>query len=216
LKKIISIITIVFSLAIAAVSQPPQAAATPEKPAAVYADLVKKVAAGDTSVDFKAMRMAYTETDDYSSYGMDSATRSKMFQLLDQKKYKEALDVAADELKTNYVEMNAHIVSSIAYRGLGETAKADFHKAVYLGLVNSVVVGVTGDSAKSAYTVISVPEEYVIVSALGLRRSGQALQNENGHKYDVLTVMDPETNKTRSLYFNIDIVWKGYDKLFKN
>jgi hypothetical protein len=105
---------------------------------------------------------------------------------------------------------------AVAYRESGNNEKFDFHKAVYLGLVNSILAGADGKSAKTAYVVINVAEEYALLRALGLNRGDQALRTEDGHKFDVLTVTDPKNNdQKREVWFNIDAVWKGYEKMFK-
>ena len=54
-----------------------------------YKDLVSKAKAGDTSVDFKAMRIAYSNTKVYSPYGGDRKGRTAVFASLDKKNYKE-------------------------------------------------------------------------------------------------------------------------------
>lgn len=178
-----------------------------------YAKLLDKLKGGDTKIDFKALRMAYTQTKDYSAYGIDGQVRSKMFELLDQKKYAEAVKAAEDVLKTNYVEMNAHFVAWIAHEELKNTEKSAFHKQVFNGLVESILAGADGKTPKTAFTVICVPEEYVILSVLKIRRTSQSVVNEDGHKYDLLVVTDPETKAEGKIYFNIDIVWKGYEKM---
>lgn len=178
-----------------------------------YAEILKKLQDGDTKIDYKALRMAYTKTDDYSAYGINADKRASMFKALENKKYKDALKIADEVLKTNYTEMNAHFVSSVANEGLKETAKSEFHKKVFFGLINSILNGADGKSANTAYVVISVPEEYVVIAFLGLERTKQALVEENGSKYDILTVVNPDKNEPFKLYFNIDIVFKGYEKI---
>lgn len=188
---------------------------TETKPTAKdYENLLAKLKSGDTRIDYKALRMAYTETEDYSPYGIDADERTAIFKALNDKKYKDVIKAADKVLAANYVEMNAHYASAVANGELGDTKKADFHKAVFLGLIDSIVRGKDGKTAKTAYEVICVPEEYMLLNYFGYRRGSQALANENGSKFDILTVTDPEKNETFKLYFNIDIVWKGYEKVF--
>lgn len=181
---------------------------------AAYPDLLAKLKEGDTKIDYRALRMAYTQTKEYSPYGTGSDETTPMFKALNDKKYKDALKLAEEILKDNYVEMNSHYVASLAHESLGNKEKAEFHKAVFLGLVNSIIGGKDGKSAKTAYEVISVPEEYVIVNILKYQRGSQSLVNEDGHKFDVLTVTHRETKETVRLYFNVDLVFKGYEKIF--
>lgn len=215
LMKRIVFITLV--LILSGVATFAQTSPTPQQGAdkkATYDELLAKLKAGDTSIDFRALRISYTETKQYSPYGTDSEQRRKLFKAVNDKKYKDALKVADEILDTNYVDMNAHMGASISYRELGDETKAEFHKAVFRGLVESILNGADGKSPQTAYVVICVPEEYVIVNYLGYQRGSQALVNKEGHQFDVLTVTDPDRGKSVELYFNIDFVWKGYDKIF--
>jgi hypothetical protein len=184
-----------------------------KSPSKTYEALLSKLKDGDTTIDYKALRMSYTETKDYSSYGTDPELRSKLFKANADKKYSDAISIADIILKTNYVDINAHFVAYIAHRESGDAKKSKFHKAVFDGLVNSILNGADGKSAKTAFTVICVPEEYVVINFLGYKRGSQALVVEDGHRFDILTVTD-DANTTHKLYFNIDIVWKGYEKMF--
>jgi hypothetical protein len=58
---------------------------------------------------------------------------------------------------------------------------------------------------KTAFSVISVREEYMVVNYLGYKAAGsQVLAREEGKTFDKLTVEDPATKKKFDLYFNID------------
>ena len=55
---------------------------TGTKPAGnTYDQLLAKLKAGDTGIDYKALRMSYTETKDYSTYGVDPDERSSYLKL---------------------------------------------------------------------------------------------------------------------------------------
>jgi Domain of unknown function (DUF4919) len=111
--------------------------------------------------------------------------------------------------------MDAQIAASLAYAGSGDTAKGDFHKAVYLGLVNSILDSGDGKTPDTAYVVISTHEEYVTLRALGLQPAGQALSNAGVHAFDIMTATDPKTKTQQKIYFNIDISWKAETEMFK-
>ncbi len=179
-----------------------------------YEELLKKLKAGDASIDFKALRIAYTDTDDYTPLGCKDG-RDELFKAFNEKKYKEAVKFAEKVMETCYIEMNAHYIASISHSELKNQEKSEFHKKVYLNLVKSIITDGDGKSAKTAWTVISVDEEYAVLSALGFRRTVQSLINENGSKYDVLEAFNIENKEeTAKFYFNVDIVFKGYSKMF--
>lgn len=180
-----------------------------------FKTLVAKLKGGDTTVDFKAMRMASADSKEEDAGEADRELRSKALEAINSKKYEAASKAAEKALQTGYVDIEMHLVMAVANRELGDSKKFEFHKAAYLGLLNSILDGADGKSAKTAYVVISVSEEYSVLGALGLARGSQSLRNEGGHAYDVLSVTDPKTKATQNVWFNIDIVWKGYEKIFK-
>ena len=182
---------------------------------AAYNELVAKIKGGDTSIDFKALRIAFTHTKNYSPYGGDRDGQKILFAAIDKKNYKDAVKKAEELLKDDYVDMDAHVGASLAYRGLGENDKADIHKNIYLGLVNSIIKSGDGKTASTAYVVISTHEEYITLRALGLASGDQSLQHLDGHTFDVLTATDPKTKESLKVFFNIDISWKAETEIFK-
>ena len=211
MKKLISILVI--TLSICAVSY----AQTDNKPAnnvsvTIYSQLLEKLKAGDTKIDYKAIRVAFTDTKEFSPLG--AQTDYKLFAMVEKKKFKDAIKVAAEKLESNYVDIDAHLVCAISYAETKNQAKADFHKAVYLGLINSILSGADGKGAKTAFVVLSIGEENSVLRALGLIKADQALINENGKKFDVIGVTDAKTKEASKVYFNIDLLWKGYDNMF--
>lgn len=134
----------------------------------------------------------------------------EMFQALSGKDYKKAVEKADIVLASEFVDMNAQFVEFIAYRELQDSKRSDFHKAVFDGLLRSITDSADGKSLKTAYVVISVDEEYVVLRVLGLTPSQQSVVHDDGHSYDVLEAKDPKANQTVRLYFNVDIPFKHY------
>jgi hypothetical protein len=203
----------VFAAAMTAYSQKPTA--TPDASSGPkYEDLLTKLKGGDTKIDYRALRIAYSNTKDASPYGADRQAESAMNKALNEKRYKDAIKSADTVLKDTFVNSNAHAVESIAYRELGDADKADFHKAVYLGLINSIIASGDGKTQDTAFVVISTEEEYSVMYALGYSAGGQSLQHGKEHMFDVLHGSDSKTGATVDVYFNIDIVWAMESKMF--
>jgi outer membrane protein assembly factor BamD (BamD/ComL family) len=78
-----------------------------------YEEMLGKLKKGDFTIDFVKLRLAYTETKDFSPYG-GSAERSAMFQAFNKKEYKDALKAAEKILDTNFVDLNAQYVAAIS------------------------------------------------------------------------------------------------------
>lgn len=180
-----------------------------------FAKMLSQLKGGDTKLDYKALRLASVDSKSKEAGQPDDDEYKKAVEAYNAKKYKAAIAAGEKALAEGYIGMDAHLLVALAYRESGNNEKSAFHEAVYLGLVNSVLTGADGKSAKTAYVVIHVAEEYALLRALQMKRGSQALRTADGHKFDVLTVTDARTNETKELWFNIDEVWKGYDKIFK-
>lgn len=175
-----------------------------------YASLLARVKNADLSIDFKQLRVSYMESPE-RRHAMDTNKEgTEMFVALNKKDYNKAVENADVVLASNFVNMDAHFVEYIAYRELQNDILSDFHKSVFSGLLKSITDSGDGKSIQTAYVVISVDEEYVLLRVLGLRTQKQSVAHEGGHSYDVMETIDPESNKTVTLYFNVDIPFKHY------
>ena len=199
---------------ISVTAQTPQATPTPtekEKPkpaqTSKYDALLEKVKQKDPSVNFTELRHAFYESANYNPHS-PMRTYRPMNAAIAQKNYEEALKIAEGVLAKNFVEINAHMTAQIAYQETGNAEKAEFHKFMVDGLLNSIKSSRDGKSKEKAFEVISINEEYGLIRSLGLRPIQQALQEDKGHFYDVITVVDPQTNQQSQLYFNIDKPFK--------
>jgi hypothetical protein len=184
--------------------------ASPTK--STYADLVTKVKAGDKSVDFKELRIAYAD----SGGGADTDAQKKaMMTALNSKNYADALRNADIVLASDYVDMDAHFVEYIADRELKNQDQAEFHKFILQGLLDSITHSGDGKSFETAFQVIQVHEEYVVLRFMGLMPSKQSMAEKNGHSYDVMETVNTKSNEKVTLYFNIDIEEKHLKESLK-
>lgn len=170
-----------------------------------YEALLEKVKAGDTSVSFKDLRMAYAESKGYAPYGSDTEARNAMVAALNEKNYDKALEHAGSILTKNYLDITAHIVSSAAYGELKNAERAKYHRAIVEGLAQSIMKSGDGKTLDTAFVVISTNEEYALFNLLGMKVVAQALVNDKGHSYDKMDAIDRKTEQKTTFYFNIDI-----------
>lgn len=162
---------------------------------------------------FKELRFAYTETPQYNPYGgIKVKIGGDMLTAVYNKEYKKALEFAEKILKEDYVDIDAHIVASTAYRESGNQKKADYHQAIFSMLFLSMSEDGHGDELETAIEVISVDEEYSFLNLSGLKVKSQALLQINGHNYDRLTVVDPVSSKTIKMYFCTDKPFNWFQK----
>jgi hypothetical protein len=168
-----------------------------------YRALVDRLRGGDLSVDFGELRQAFTETPEYR--GRMMVFYQQLWRPLGAADFPAALKAVETVLESNFVEINAHMVASIAHQQLGNPARAAFHRAVADGLLRVIMAKGDGKTPETAWEVIDVSEEYAVMRALNVTLRSQSLQmNPTGPKVDVLSVTDNRTKEERTLHFNVD------------
>jgi len=187
----------------------------PKPDAESYESMVGRLKQFDRTVDFTALRQAYTQSPDYSPYGggTDKA-HGAMFQAFGKKQYDKAIKEAEKVLKEYYLDIDAHIICQLAFAETGKRERADYHQFVSEGLVQSILDSGDGQSEKTAYAVVTVDEEYALLRVWGFGLRSQGLRHAEGHSYDVLTVIDRQTNEEKRIYFNIDPIFGSWKRLF--
>lgn len=197
-------------IAVSVSAQTPQETPKPAEKSK-YDVLLEKVKQKDSSVNFTELRHAFYESSNYNPYA-PMMTYRPLNAALAQKNYEEVLKIADSVFAKNFVEVNSHMAAHVAYRETGNAERAEFHKFMADGLLNSIKSTVDGKSTEKAFEVISINEEYGLIRSLGLRPIRQALVQDKGHFYDAITVVDPQTNQESTIYFNIDKPFKWQDR----
>jgi len=198
----------IFALALAGVLTllSPVAAAGPPSE---YATLLASLKAGNTNIDYARLRFSYMDSPEYTQAKDTSDAEKAMLAALNAKDYPTALKNAEEVLASEYVNIDAHFVAYVANKQMGATDQAEFHHAVFKGLVDSILNSGDGLSLKTAWVVISVHEEYVILRVQGMRPGSQSVLHSDGHSYDKMTVKD-DSGAEHTFYFNVDIPFKHY------
>jgi len=179
------------------------------KTGASYEGLVQRAMSGDHTVDFRALRLAYADSPSYGKGPDTSDTKKAMNIALNNKDFAKAIKNADAILASDYVDMACHFAEYIAHRELKEAEAAELHKAILQGLLKSITDSGDGKTPETAYQVIEVHEEYVLLHFMGVGLpSSQSLLRKNGHAYDEIKFEDPKSKMEVTLYFNVDIPTK--------
>jgi hypothetical protein len=169
-----------------------------------YETLIAKLKAGETSIDYRALRRAYAEQKDAVGAGSDHLVRRTMNVALEQKRFQDAIKIAEEILSTVYISPDTHAALARAYAELGDAKKAAAHKAIYLGLINSVLAEGNGETFATAYKVVTVEEAYAVMRALNLSVWGQETGTRSGQWFEIISATDQKTGAVLKLHFNID------------
>jgi len=169
-----------------------------------YTSLVARAENGET-VDFTALRTSYTLSEHYDPYGMETKPLfEKSWQAFQAKDCTTAAASARAMLAINYISVPMHFVVSDCLRQTGDTAGADREMAIGRGLAKSLFDSGDGKATDTAYKVVTLSEEGLVLTMLGFHEEKQALIGDKGHQYDLLEGKDNKTGEPRSAYFNVD------------
>lgn len=154
---------------------------------AAYADLTRRAAEGDPSVDFTALRAAYPYTDQWDPFGNKTAA------LLDQaaaasrgKDCTTALAKLDEVLKFDFTIDAAHALRSDCLAETGNAPAAKVESAIADALIHSLMNSGDGNAERTAYLVMTEREEMDVLANrhLVLKIRQTEVRGNDGRFYD--------------------------------
>jgi hypothetical protein len=187
--------------------------APPADPAARYQALLAQAKAGPAPADWQALRFAFADTPDFDAVdrGLTPA-RGKMLQARRADDFPTVLAQAKLVLDKDYVDGLGHLMAAVSYRELKQEPDAQREEAIAIAIFKSMQTG-DGLTPATAFTVISVGEEYALMYARERRVTAQRLINQDGHVYDLLDTVGAKGDAA-AFYFQIDRIWARETKMF--
>jgi Domain of unknown function (DUF4919) len=177
-----------------------------DNPAATasYEKVLQQLKSGDLKVDFKALRLDCAASK-YECQA-DSDDVKVLFSLLNEKKFDQALKNVNQLLDKVFVDAELHYIAFVANSESENKEKAEFHKAVIRGLLDSIQENRKGHSEEDAFVVINVHEEYTFLRFSNMQVTKQSLSHKDGHSYDIMVCKDAgHDGREVTAYFNVDI-----------
>lgn len=175
----------------------------PQDPEARYQALLAAAKAKAPDVDWGELRAAYAARPGFRVF-VQSAARRQMLQAANASNCKDALPSARAAIAEDYVDADAHFVAAFCEDAAGDAAAAKLDRDIAVGLIKSIQTG-DGLAAATAFTPITVDEEYALMRALGQKVQDQSLVQQGGHSYDVLHTVNQQGER-RVFWFLIDRV----------
>ena len=146
-----------------------------------YEAMVEKAKADAKGVDFRALRLAYVDSKTRKDAKDLDPQKKEMKVAIQNKDFAKAISKADEILKSKFVDMDAHYAKYVAFREQGQPDQAEIEKTILQGLLQSITSSGDGKTPETAWQVIEVHEEYVVLQFSGLMPTGQALVEKNGH-----------------------------------
>jgi len=174
-----------------------------------------------TAEDYGRMRMELAASEGYDAYAIQIGERLRIDQAM--KRWKSG-DVVST-LKELIGVLDFYPTSIEAHRRLADMfeivmgqakdpeARAaasnseKYYRAIADGLVQSILDSGDGKTPESAYQVINISEEYMVLLYLGLKRTGQALVQKDGKTFDRLEVQDAQ-GAISEIHFDVSLFFR--------
>lgn len=179
---------------------PPAGAQTQAAKDAEYQGMLRRLRAGDHSINFTKMRHLWTHTSSYRPYAGALEERSVMI-AFGSGKYREVLRLSAEIQKQNYLNLLSHMLSSGAHARLGNSEAKRYHDFVARGVILSLRRSGDGRTIATAFKIVSFTEQRRLLQMLKLRKTGQSLVRANGRAYDRVTVKSARRDGV--VYFDV-------------
>jgi hypothetical protein len=172
----------------------------------IYRAELGKIKTQSGDADFLGLRMSFTDTPAYKPYGGSEHVLTKpVLDALGHARYETCLTAASKLLAVNYTSLHGHYAAMVCNSQLGHEEKGRYHRYVLKGLMESIGNSGDGRSPESSYITISTSELRAFIQLIGLEVSSQTLVKKDGKSFDVMRVVNPQTEDEFDLTFDISI-----------
>jgi hypothetical protein len=114
----------------------------------------------------------------------------------------DAVTFADSILRHDFTDIRVHYSKASCHKALGDSAGFNAHMFFVSGMLHAITDGRDGRSAKSAFHVYQVANEYAVLDYLGLSPQKQSLLDQAGRSYDRVACTD-QSGKKVDVYFDI-------------
>jgi hypothetical protein len=186
-------------------------------PAGDFAALVTAAKEGDPGTDFTAMRQAYAMIPEYDPYG------EKTNQLMRDgqaayvaKDCKTALEKFKTAIALDFIISDAHALAADCLEQAGDKDGEKREESIAQGLFDSIIISGDGEKPDTAFQIVALHEEGVILAVAGVNGTGRELLTTDAGPIDKISVTDVGTGKKGAVFFNISTVMFGTEFQKKN
>lgn len=159
-----------------------------------------KVPAFASVEDVTALRMAFAAQPDFSPFWKMDPEREPIFTAAQSKDYPKAIALAKTWLEKVPVDAEVHYLRGHFLKKAGDIPGSMYHFHCFYGLMRSITSSGDGKSAKTAWKVISVAEEYALLNEIDAKLIDQSLVDS----CDKMHVRLPDGTET-DLYFDVSL-----------
>jgi hypothetical protein len=184
-----------------------------------YPALLRRIWADDTTLTVKHYKRLYYGSvfqDTYHPYGA-SDSKKAFTEIYSNRKYKDAIIKGKEVLLENPVDIEVTLKMIYSYLELKDTASAKIYGHKYFNFLDVIYASGDGQTAQTAFVVISVDDEYRIVGDLGLNVRAQMLIDDcDLLMFEKRSQRKVRKKKIKQLYFNVQMPLMSLSGTFKD
>ena len=179
-----------------------------------YDALVAEAKAGNTMIDYQALRFARSELPGYNPYdALSDPDKGDLIRAMAGNDADRVAAIANDILSRDYPDIDAHAALATVLQRRGERDGAAFELAVANGLLRSIEQSGDGMTPETAFVVVGIAEEYSFLGSRGVQVAKQTLLQTERGPVDALEVVNPQNNQRSTVYFNISRLFAAMSRL---
>jgi len=183
------------------------ASAAMADPAGDYAALITAAKDGDPGTDYTAMRQAYAMVADYDPFGEKTNILMRDGQAAYvAKNCKTALEKFKAAIALNFTLSDAHALSADCLEQAGDKAGEAREEAIAQGLFNSLISSGDGNSPATAFRIVTMHEETVILAVAGVNGTKKTVITTDQGPVEKIDITDQQTGKKGAVFFNTGVV----------
>ncbi len=133
-----------------------------------YEEYVELLKAGNTDINYTDFRDCYHATPlIVEKREFEAQLKEQLNKDMEQGLIDEALATLGMLLELDYTEISTHLVTAGCQQKKGNLEREGIHQEIAIGLLESILSSGDGKTPETAWQIIQMPEEYIVLRVLG-------------------------------------------------
>ena len=174
-----------------------------------YNEAVQAFKSAPTQLKVQQLKLDYISTDYYQPFsGSEQKLSEEMFSYVAAKDWSDCLIIAEQILASNYISFNGHYgVMACSFESDKKSAGLH-HRQVLSYLLEAMWQSDDGRAPESALVSLSTTEIYSFLKLTGFQVLKQSMFEYEEQSFELVRVIDPDSNEEFDLFFNNSTQWQ--------
>ncbi len=170
-----------------------------------YRTLLNAAREDPSRADFRALRAAFAKTASYDPHARPGFDVGPVELELQNGERAAALFALDRILEGRWMDLRAHLYAIEVCQRLDDSSRSRLHQAFQRGIADAILGAGDGRSFPSAWPVLTLDEEAMVLESLDLNGGKPIFVEHDGHAYHIYEFKDESLRRDLKLYFNVDL-----------